>query len=180
METEARGQLGGVETSDDVRRRLAEESGAWKCVSCAKTNADIMKDCEERCHDSESKSADVAIPKELTMVWKDELNPTATAEKAAASAKHEDSAELAEGFIQTVPQPLPATDGQASNSTQTTQNTARPPVTHDSSQTHLQRAPVATQSRSSTDEAVPLWIDRAIVVLVVLLIALLVKVLFGL
>src|SRR6188474_3012011 len=74
METDAKGQLGGLETSDAVRRRLAAESQSFRCGTCGKTNVDIMKECEERARESDSaKATDVEIPPELKMGWKDDM-----------------------------------------------------------------------------------------------------------
>ena len=42
MESEAGGQLGGVECADDVRERIAAESSKWRCDSCGKCNEDIL------------------------------------------------------------------------------------------------------------------------------------------
>lgn len=42
MESEAGGQLGGVECADDVRERIAAESSRWRCDSCGKCNEDIL------------------------------------------------------------------------------------------------------------------------------------------
>lgn len=180
METEARGQLGGLETTDDVRQRLARDSGAWTCAVCAKSNAEIIKDCEERCQGAGSSSSDVPIPQELNMVWKDEMKPKEPkAEEKATQDTLEDS-ELAEGFVQTSSQPSePLNERFIATPPQPRQiatiegphnaTPARQPVVQ----------PIATHHQT-TDEGIPLWIDRAIVVLVVLLIALLIKVLFAL
>lgn len=180
METEARGQLGGLETTDEVRQRLARDSGAWTCAVCAKSNAEIIRDCEERCQGPDSSSSDVSVPQELNMVWKDEMKPEEPKEEEKATQDTLEDSELAEGFVQTSPQasapvsePFGATPPQPrqiasleapQNATPAQQRVVQPTATH----------------HQTTDEGIPLWIDRAIVVLVVLLIALLIKVLCGL
>ncbi|KAJ6784196.1 hypothetical protein PWT90_09210 [Aphanocladium album] len=179
METEARGQLGGLETTDDVRQRLAKDSGAWTCAVCAKCNREIMKECEERCEESDASSADVTVPHELKMVWKDEMKPEASnpGEKAA-EAISEDS-ELAEGFVRTAAASTPISQAPVPAAPPPQQITRRE-ATQGATLPQQHRMQMAAIHHQTTDEAVPLWIDRAIVVLVVLLIALLVKVLFGL
>ncbi|KIW21028.1 hypothetical protein PV08_01607 [Exophiala spinifera] len=43
------GQVGGLEASVDVRKRLARESRAWKCEACRKSNEAIMGEWWEVC-----------------------------------------------------------------------------------------------------------------------------------
>lgn len=50
MDTDAKGQLGGLDTDDATRRRLARDSNAWRCptgCSGTATNADILRQREE-------------------------------------------------------------------------------------------------------------------------------------
>ena len=119
METDARGQLGGVETTDAVRKRLADESGAYKCTSCGKSNAEIIKESEARCAEQGGDSATdtVEIPSELKMGYRDELEAKkattaegqvpSTASTANAGYDDAEAAELAEGFVQTASQTAP-------------------------------------------------------------------------
>ncbi|POR33963.1 Ubiquitin-conjugating enzyme E2 J1 [Tolypocladium paradoxum] len=181
METDARGQLGGLDTTDAVRRRLAQESGSFRCATCGRSNTDLIAESEKRAAEASSSAADdVQVPQELSMGWRDEME----AKKAAKDDEGSDAAELAEGFVQTAPTAAPST------STSTNQlQPRRSPVTNDApaaAQTAAQTAatPITTQvtvtaPRPQHDD-VPLWIDRAIVALVILLAALLLKVLFGL
>lgn len=46
------GQVGGLEASADVRKRLARESKGWKCEACGKTNEDVMKEWWEVCREA--------------------------------------------------------------------------------------------------------------------------------
>ncbi|KAM3443478.1 hypothetical protein NHJ13734_001888 [Beauveria thailandica] len=181
METEARGQLGGLETTDDVRRRLAKDSGAWICSTCAKSNAEIIKDCEERCQDPDSTVSDVAVPQELKMVWKDELktDDPRQEDQPAAESTSEDS-ELAEGFVQTTPQISTPLNGRPTAAPPPPPQIANLEAPQNAAPTQEQRVHATPTQTQTTDQAIPLWIDRAIVVLVVLLVALLIKALFGL
>ena len=201
METDPRGQLGGLETTEDVRKRLAAESSSFKCPTCGKTNSEIIKECEERAQEVASSSQqEVEIPKELNMGWKDELE----AKKQAAAVTNGDEgeiAELAEGFVQTVPAPvenavastssdiyrapLAAPVAASSSSPETglptTTQAAAAPVPAVATTVRPPPVPAVTvhQPRRATDDGVPLWVDRTIVVLVVLLIALVLKVIFS-
>lgn len=74
MDTEAQGQLGGIECSKDARVRMAKESGAWTCVGCGKSNADIMKEREALLAETEdSTHNDDQVPEELRLAYRDEL-----------------------------------------------------------------------------------------------------------
>jgi ubiquitin-conjugating enzyme E2 J1 len=76
MDTDAKGQLGGIECSRDARERMAKDSGAWKCPSCGKSNAEIMQEREEmvkEIDDKEGKRKEDHVPEELRLAYRDEL-----------------------------------------------------------------------------------------------------------
>ncbi|KAH7166264.1 ubiquitin-conjugating enzyme/RWD-like protein [Dactylonectria macrodidyma] len=187
METDARGQLGGLETTDAVRQRLASESTTFKCAVCGKTNGEIIKECEERASEASSAAQEVEVPKELNMGWRDEME---TKKKARANpgptADEAETAELAEGFVQTAPSLTNTDTRPAAQVPQIDQTVPRPPAeTWNPAPTRtipLPVPPVAPPrpARRASDDGVPLWLDRLIVVLVVLLVALVLKILFAL
>ncbi|KAK4219665.1 ubiquitin-conjugating enzyme/RWD-like protein [Rhypophila decipiens] len=86
METDSKGQLGGLETTDEVRRRLATESKGFRCSVCAKTNGEIMEECEKAAQEYEaasggsgsSKASAEEVPSELKLAWRDELEGAAS------------------------------------------------------------------------------------------------------
>lgn len=79
METDAKGQLGGLDTTDRVRRQLATESLTYLCPACGKSNTEIIKECQERVDSGAvSHDVDVEVPSELTMGWKDEMGRRAS------------------------------------------------------------------------------------------------------
>ncbi|KYK58522.1 putative ubiquitin-conjugating enzyme protein [Drechmeria coniospora] len=182
METSARGQLGGLESPDSVRRRFAQESTAFRCSTCGRTNADIIAESEKRAQESSSAAADVEVPHDLRMGFKDEME----AKKAASAVKNDHSdaaAELAEGFVATTP---------ISPRRDSLQYAAPPPqsavvtnqVTHLSRRQSVAPATPLVQRQPhptlpNQPNGVPLWIDRAIVVLGTLLTVLLLKILLG-
>jgi ubiquitin-conjugating enzyme E2 J1 len=76
MDTDAKGQLGGIECSKEAREKMAKESDVWKCPACAKSNADIMKEREELVQEIEEKEGErkeEEIPEELRLAYRDEL-----------------------------------------------------------------------------------------------------------
>jgi ubiquitin-conjugating enzyme E2 J1 len=193
METDARGQLGGLETTEQVRMRLAGESGAFKCSTCGRSNAEIIKESEERCSELDAASAhEVQVPSELKMGWRDEMDasrsnaaPVSTETPRQPPADDAETAELAEGFVQTASPPADAPSvvlPPASHPARPAQSVPGPTAVGVPAALPgnvPQPVPALGQVRRESDDGVPLWIDRAIVGLVILLFALLLKILLG-
>ena len=192
METDSKGQLGGLDTTDAVRKRLATESRGWRCSACGgRTNEDIIKECEDAARAAEaeagegsSKANEVEVPPELSMGFKDEME-----KKAAAQAVEDaETAELAEGFVQTVPRAQ--LGGVAASSTaaglaqpgqsvpQPTRTVPLPNAAHNTA-VPLQQAQLLQQQHTLNDRGVPKWIDRVIAALVVCLVGMILKVILG-
>ncbi|KAK8856904.1 ubiquitin-conjugating enzyme/RWD-like protein [Apiospora arundinis] len=204
METDAQGQIGGLNSAEPVRRRLAAESRGWTCSACGKSNEDILREVEEECQrlDAEEQGEkekkrreEIEIPAELRMGFRDEMmektqapegngtagsaaGPATTTTTTTTSTAEEDNdtAHLAEGFVQTAPYP-PARPGQG-----VPQPTRTIPLPVPQA-----AAPVTAQwpaanhhhHHAAANADVPVWIDYAIMVLVGLLIAMLLKILTG-
>jgi len=76
MDTDAKGQLGGIECSKDAREKMARDSGKWTCAGCGKSNADIIKEREEAVKgmgETEGKRKEEEVPEELRLAYRDEL-----------------------------------------------------------------------------------------------------------
>ena len=220
MVTDSRGQVGGLDSPEHVRRRLAAESRAWGCPACgSRSNEDIMAECAEaaRKHEAEGggrpAAADEQVPAELKMGFRDEMEKEAAAAAAAAAGAggaagpaaevsdrvlDAESAELAEGFVQTaplpVPIPLPPTPAP-----QAAASPASPPARPVAGAAAQQGVPLPTRTvplvgprrrrrasgavrarrRGASNDAVPVWVDRLIMVVGVLLAAMVVKVFLG-
>lgn len=187
METDASGQIGGLNTNESVRRKLATESKSWTCSTCGKSNEGILKDVEEQCKDLEaeagsSERTEVEIPAELKMGFRDEMEKAKAADQqegAGAGAKEDaEVAQLAEGFVQTVPEaqaaPPPQVVPAAAPARGVPQPTRTIPLPDPVGQAVVQRA-----RNVDRDAGVPVWIDYAIVGLVGVLIAMLIKILMG-
>ena len=93
MDTDAKGQLGGIECTKDARERMARESGKWQCPGCGKSNADIIKEREAAVgHVQGAPHQEEQLPEELRLAYRDELGTqsdtaqTLTDDKAKASA----------------------------------------------------------------------------------------------
>jgi ubiquitin-conjugating enzyme E2 J1 len=182
METDAKGQLGGLECSVKERERMAEASSLWRCASCGKSNVDIMKECAEAVKEK-GEEKEVVVPSDLKMGWKDEMNSVETKHPAAEgrnikilrSKEVEEEAELAEGFVRTTgndgPSDYPAARPAQGVTQPTGSATARvqPVIT--------QR--IQPQMAQRSNDGVPIWIDRMIAAICVLLVAMVLKVLLG-
>ena len=191
METDAKGQLGGLECSKVERERIAEGSGNWKCGVCGKNNREILAECEEAVKEKEKAGQttdEVEIPSELKMGYKDEMGKGSGKEDEPAGTETE--AELAEGFVQT-------TDGASDSPTPSAYPPARPGqtvphptgVANAQAQPRVQPLPTITSQTPRTqtqlaqrrsNDGVPMWIDRAIAGVVILLVAMVMKILLGL
>ncbi|KAF6840805.1 ubiquitin-conjugating enzyme [Colletotrichum musicola] len=189
METDPRGQLGGLETSDAVRRRHATASHSFKCPTCAKTNIEIIKECEESTKaivDSSDATAEVEIPSELKMGWKDEMAEPSKSDSPPVSKPPRlddsdgESTELAEGFVRTARETTATNNNQPAVPQPPSAAAGRPPVQVTPTPTRTVSQPTAPNVRQvhqrPHDEGVPLWVDRAIVAIVVLLLAMILKV----
>ncbi|KAF2844913.1 UBC-like protein [Plenodomus tracheiphilus IPT5] len=76
MDTDAKGQLGGIECGRDARERMAKDSGAWTCGGCGRSNIDIMKERAALVAEIEEKEGtrkEDEVPEELRLAYRDEL-----------------------------------------------------------------------------------------------------------
>ncbi|KAG6123824.1 hypothetical protein E4U22_003381 [Claviceps purpurea] len=189
METDARGQLGGLETTGEVRRRLARESRSFMCPTCARSNANIIRESEKQAAQSlSSEHPEVQIPSELSMGWKDELTtktqvdesgPSPASQRSESQENITESAERAEKSS-----PIGSPDQrQSPGASQLLQSTVNAPVGSPNS-SFACLTPVVESTGSSGRETSPqprgdgnvlLWVDRAIVALLIALVAILIK-----
>ncbi|KAG4437749.1 hypothetical protein IFR05_006783 [Cadophora sp. M221] len=194
METDVKGQLGGMECSPAERQKIAKNTPGWKCSVCAKSNEEIIKEAEEAAK-AEGTTEEAEIPKELSLGYKDEMNATTKKDKDAAAEKlksqsqmSDSEAELAEGFVAT------GLDGSADRTPHASTSTstyppARPaqtaPRPTGASIPNAPRAAVANAypaqvAQRVSNEGVPVWVDTAIGAVLLCLVALFLKVLLGL
>lgn len=114
MDTDAKGQIGGIECSKEARERMAQESNTWKCSACGKSNADIMQEREELVEEIEAKEGkrkDEQVPEELRLAYRDELGEKSN--EGAAADKGKGKAVAASQQGEATPIPIPATTPRA-------------------------------------------------------------------
>ncbi|CAK7228491.1 hypothetical protein SEUCBS140593_006934 [Sporothrix eucalyptigena] len=225
METDPKGQVGGLDASDAVRRRLAGESGAFVCHGCGgRTNAAILEEsaaAEAALKESEGDGAsrkEEEVPPELKLAYRDELTPATSAPSAEASGAATPAMTTTTTPLSATPAPATPLEGQLPPPSPTpapapavpahavpvptptiplpadTPAPSPPPLTiaagrapariqpHTPQTPGLAVAPATpglaqaqVRARRNSDDGVPLWVDRSIVVLCVVLGAMLLR-----
>jgi ubiquitin-conjugating enzyme E2 J1 len=200
MESDARGQLGGLECTAKERERLAGLSAGWRCGVCGRSNKEVIAECEERVREKgEEKIEEVEVPKELSLGYKDDMQKNFEREKKEKEDEvlrqreggmDEDAAELAEGFVGTG---NPGEEGSSSASAypvaRPAQSVPQPTSTVPQHQTappnptapaRIANAYPQQAAQRRSNDGVPIWIDRAIAGIVVCLVFMVLKILLGL
>ena len=170
MEGGAKGQVGGMEMGEAERKRLAEESKGWRCTTCGgKTNKEILKAQEEEGSNGGGNSK-AEIPEELRFGFKDEMqkpksNNTVQSTQPTMRETDKDPFMLANRHA-TSSVPCPSTAMQTSSSPPAAAQGSSTSISRVISRPQQQPAPIAPAAQTSSQEAVPRWIDKAIVCLV--------------
>ncbi|KAK4177696.1 putative ubiquitin-conjugating enzyme E2 J1 [Triangularia setosa] len=189
METDVKGQLGGLEAGAEVRRRLAGESRSWSCgQGCSigqggRRNEEVMEEHLRMCREMgvlmEGQGGEgEKVPEELKMGWRDEMMGKGK-EKEGEGESDGETARLAEGFVQTVPlqraeQQRGAAQIERAPTPHPQHDTLPPP------QPQLQQVQGRGRRTTTTSQdEVPVWLDRLIIAVAVLLIAAVAKVMLG-
>lgn len=196
METDVKGQLGGLECSKEERERIARNTPVWTCGVCGRSNGEILREAEEAAK-AEGNTDEAEVPKELSMGYKDEMTAARKEEvkmevRSAQQRMDDDTeAELAEGFVRTgLDGAADQNHAPATETSATIYPPARPAQTVPQPTAAVVRNaprvaaanayPMQVAQRRSDDEGVPVWLDRAIGGVIFCLVALVLKVLLGL
>lgn len=160
MDSDAGGQVGGMTSSEEVRRRLASESLGWRCGGCGgRTNEEMMREQERLVQEvGKGEEKEEAVPEELRLGYKDELgkensSPKQQDEKAAVV---ED--EAVEIPVRTSAQVAAA--GAAAETTTTTTTRTLPAPTRTTPAAQAAPPPRLATPPAPQDTA---WIDKAII-----------------
>jgi ubiquitin-conjugating enzyme E2 J1 len=156
MDTDAKGQLGGIECAKDARERMARDSGKWQCPGCGKSNADIMKERQHIVDEAQGEHKEDQVPEELRLAYRDELGNKDDAEQTSPVDNKDGNAATSEPKVSTsAATPAPTAPR---NIPAPTQRLAAP------------RPTLTTQSAPLQDnDPVMLWINIAIGSIVALL-----------
>ena len=180
MEGGAKGQVGGMEMGEAERRRLAEESKAWKCVGCGgRTNIEILKSQQE---EGATSSGAGVIPDELKFGYKDEmpaLSKTESHEPVGSKPQGtEDAPEVLIDNQASLSTNNSRKDSSTSSSTSTSIRARTSPsevVPPLSQQRPLQPLQTVVVREAAPQEAVPGWVDKAIVGVLAMLIVVIIR-----
>jgi ubiquitin-conjugating enzyme E2 J1 len=148
MDTDARGQLGGMDSSEEVRKRLASQSKNWKCSACGKSNETIMQEQGEHVKEKGGESTVEKVPEELRLAYREDLsNANGDTNKAQSNAENKTS--------QTPP--VPANGSTAARPAPSATQQPQPPPAP-----RTQPAQLNQVQHRQQDEGIPPWIDKAI------------------
>lgn len=152
MDTDARGQVGGVDSTREARVRMARESGAWRCGACGKSNETIMREREEavRGMEGEGMKKEEVVPEELRLAYREELGEGAGEGQGNSTTRdtgsaHPDAAAPSVSAPTDSRPPVPASS-----------NTPPPAPTRTITLPPPRAPPL------DTNDDVPAWIDKAI------------------
>jgi len=97
MDSDAGGQVGGMSTGEEVRRRLARESRGWRCSGCGgRSNEEVMKELAERCAEEGGPKEEEKVPDELRLEFRDQLGKEKEEGNGRDDGKKKEAAEQAE------------------------------------------------------------------------------------
>jgi ubiquitin-conjugating enzyme E2 J1 len=131
MDGDAKGQLGGLDAKDEVRREWATRSREWRCDICSggKTNEEILKAWWEICKakgvrvDEEGNVAEDAtgrdkVPKGLKLGYRDEIQRPSEPKKLPEDQKAENSPKesAATASLASPERPIPLTSSATPSS----------------------------------------------------------------
>lgn len=160
MDTDAKGQVGGMDASEVVRKRLAGQSPKARCATCAKTNEEIMAEQDEAVKEAgggeTEKKTEEVVPEELRLAYREDLGKSSQDEVATTASE--------------------ATSKAIANEPQNRRTSSTPQVTvkaevrpAPAAQTPVP-APATQQALAPPpQEEIPAWIDKAIYGILILL-----------
>jgi len=185
MESSPAGQLGGVDASESVRKRMAGESRGWRCSVCGgKSCEEILGEVERAAKEMETEQGEGSAPREEEKVppemqfaikkdaGEEKQGDVQNGEKASTARTEDETARQPELATQSYPPARPA-----QTVPQPTATIPLPPQAQAQFQPQPQGQMAQVHVRSN--DGVPIWVDRAIAGIVVCLVAMVLKMLLG-
>ncbi|KAF1967225.1 UBC-like protein [Bimuria novae-zelandiae CBS 107.79] len=175
MDSEAKGQVGGLDCDRSARERMAGESGAWRCAACGKSNREILREREEACAE-EGEGKEEVVPEELRLQYREDLGRRAEQPDENATPAAETATENG------APVAAPAAGPVAASSSAPAQQTSRtqPPPAPQPTRTAPAAAPALPARQAPAPQQPPpdrslQWIDACIYGIATALIFMLLK-----
>ena len=162
MEGSAKGQLGGMEMGEEERRRLAEGSKTWKCLGCGgRSNEEILREVEGSCEGERVEGKKDEVPDGLKLGYREDFSKRDDSEKRGQKVPPEPQTDKPQPQLLTRIEPIPPI--------RTTNNSPPPQPTR------TIPLPQPTSQSPSPSDAIPTWIDKAIVGVVASLAVMVIK-----
>lgn len=166
MDSEAGGQVGGMTSSEGVRRRFAVESGAFRCAVCGRANAEIMRECEERVTaEGSGHGEEEVVPDELRLGYKDQLGKEKDGGGAEVQAEVPTTGDRGEEAAKVVETGSDVVSPSFVSATGPVQTTSTPALNTQQGQrvTPRDNRQTPTPVRAQPIAADTAWIDKAII-----------------
>ncbi|POS86148.1 hypothetical protein EPUL_006266 [Erysiphe pulchra] len=187
METDPKGQLGGLECTANEREKIARESIHWVCSVCQKKNADILKESQKFYGEMDLYTDTIETKTFTTENQVAMINVSADKEEKTSNGGIVSETTKAQEKEGKNSNELPATN-LPKNPHYTISEYSETKLIPLSSSTgpsisHLNTRVTQTSQTipiMSRNEDSPLWIDRAIATIIICLVAMVMKVLLGL
>jgi ubiquitin-conjugating enzyme E2 J1 len=170
MDTDAKGQLGGIECGEKARQKIAGESGKYTCPACGKSNEEIMEEREEIARElekREGKMQEEEVPEELRLAYRDELGK--------GGRKDDEGVKEPKGKERAVDVTPPTTSTSTSTATPAPRTKSAPALAPRPTRT---TQPALRQLAQQTPDPSMAWIDAGIYGLVAVLLFMVFRKLF--
>ncbi|KAJ5760670.1 hypothetical protein N7520_007826 [Penicillium odoratum] len=191
MGGESKGQVGGVESSTELRREYAKVSSEWACRECGVSNGEIMRDwwgiCVEKGVEVDVEGlgdADAKKVEEQAGTAATESTSPLPSQPQLQPEQEPETETKPQSQPQPQPQPQPESESESAALVEAPRSPPTAAVTPSTLPSHSSTPPTALQARSvpatatithSSEPANSPWLDRAIVVIVFALIILILR-----
>ncbi len=173
MDSDAKGQLGGMDCTEGTRKAMAQASRAWKCAACMKGNEEILQESEKRTDRTSGERKELEVPEELRLAYRDEMgkqagsvgpvtgpsSDTTASARSTVATPTADAANTQATPQPSLPQPTRTTPVPDASQAEPSHGVHLPQSRdgQNQRQLHQQQAAQTTQT-----QPVPAWIDKAI------------------
>jgi ubiquitin-conjugating enzyme E2 J1 len=158
MDTDAKGQLGGMDAGEAIRRKMAKDSTQWKCGACGRVNAEVMKEQAEAAAGEEGVKEE-EVPEQLRLAFREDLGKGAAGDEAGKAEVNG----------------APSQNTEAATASAPISAVTRTPATPAVQPTRTVQAPMAQPQQrrapAAQGDEIPAWIDKAIIGIVFAIIA---------
>lgn len=186
MDGDAKGQVGGLDVPEEVRREYARRSGEWCCEVCGRCNRGILEEWRKECRERGVVDGEDEKEDEKAESTREGLKEPEQVSGDADAREDVDSRDVgASAKTSSLQEPAPAavtsTSTSASASTSTSTSTpassAQPPTSTTATRATTIPTPTTPASQSTHPDASQdgPWLDRAIVGVLIALVVMILR-----